>query len=122
MRRVTWTQNRQRELSKVQKEVNSIVPQDELVGYDHWSFSVGNRGDCEDYDILKRHYPMAMGWPASALLLVVVNDENGLGHAVLIVRTSRGDILLDNKIEEVKYWYEALYIWLTRQSYTDPRI
>ena len=45
---------------------------------------------------------MARGWPASSLLMTVVRDEKGEGHAVLTARTVQGDFILDNKVDEVK--------------------
>jgi predicted transglutaminase-like cysteine proteinase len=57
------------------------------------------RGDCEDYALLKRHTLLEKGWPVSAVLMTVVRDEKGEGHAVLTARTVQGDFILDNKVE-----------------------
>ena len=35
---------------------------------------------------------MERGWPESTLLITVVRDENNEGHAVLTVRTDKGDL------------------------------
>ena len=56
------------------------------------------KGDCEDYALLKRHTLIRKGWPVGSLLLTVVRDEKGEGHAVLTARTKQGDFILDNKI------------------------
>jgi len=37
------------------------------------------------------------GWPRQALLITVVRDKRGDGHAVLTVTTDRGDFILDNQ-------------------------
>ena len=50
---------------------------------------------------MKRKRLMARGWPTSSLLITVVRDEMGEGHAVLTVRTMQGDFILDNKVDEV---------------------
>jgi predicted transglutaminase-like cysteine proteinase len=65
---------------------------------------------------------MARGWPGSALLLTVVRDEKGEGHAVLTARTVQGDFILDNKVNEVKSWNRTGYDFMMRQSYLNPMI
>jgi predicted transglutaminase-like cysteine proteinase len=77
-------------------------------------------GDCEDYVLEKRRELVALGWPASALLITVVRDEIGEGHAVLTVRTDRGDLILDNKTDEIVLWDLAPYQFVKRQSASIP--
>jgi predicted transglutaminase-like cysteine proteinase len=64
---------------------------------ERWTYPDLGMGDCEDYVLLKRRKLMELGWPQSALLITVVRDENGEGHAILTVRTTRGDYILDNR-------------------------
>ena len=71
-------------------------------------------GDCEDYVLMKRKTLMDQGWPASALLATVVLQPNGEGHAVLTVRTDRGDFVLDNLADEVRRWDKTGYKFLKR--------
>jgi predicted transglutaminase-like cysteine proteinase len=59
---------------------------------------------------------MQRGWPASSLLITVVKQPNGEGHAVLTVRTDRADYVLDNLQPLVKQWDETPYQYLKRQS------
>lgn len=73
-------------------------------------------GDCEDYVLMKRHMLMQRGWPASSLLVTVVRQSNGDGHAVLTVRTDRADYILDNLENKIKPWNETDYRYLKRQS------
>jgi len=86
---------------------------------EYWTIPTA-RDDCEDYALLKRKRLIARGWPASALLLTVVRDERGEGHAVLTARTAQGDFILDNKADEVKLWYRTGYDYIMRQSFLDP--
>jgi len=79
-------------------------------------------GDCEDYALLKQRLLMARGWPQDALLLTVVLDENGGGHAVLVVRTTEGDFVLDNRMDRVELWNSLPYRFVKRQSFQDPRV
>jgi predicted transglutaminase-like cysteine proteinase len=88
---------------------------------DYWTIPT-TKGDCEDYVLLKRHRLIALGWPPSALLITVVRDERGEGHAVLTARTLQGDFILDNKTDEIKIWYRAPYRFVMRQSYLNPRV
>ena len=73
-------------------------------------------GDCEDYVLLKRQTLMRRGWPASALLVTVVRRKNGDGHAVLTVRTNRGDFILDNLKDKIEPWNKTEYTYLKRVS------
>ncbi len=81
-----------------------------------WSFPVNGEGDCEDYVLEKRRQLMALGVPASALLITVVLQPNGDGHAVLTMATDLGDFVLDNLESRVLAWNETEYRFLKRQS------
>lgn len=80
-----------------------------------WSYPDGV-GDCEDYVLEKRRQLMEIGVPAGSLLITVVRQPNGDGHAVLTVRTSRGDYILDNLEPRVLAWTDTDYTYLKRQS------
>jgi predicted transglutaminase-like cysteine proteinase len=80
-----------------------------------WSYPVGV-GDCEDYVLEKRRELMAVGVPAGSLLITVVRQPNGDGHAVLTVRTGSGDYILDNLEPRVLAWQDTDYTYLKRQS------
>jgi predicted transglutaminase-like cysteine proteinase len=73
-------------------------------------------GDCEDYVLLKRKKLIDAGFSPSDLLITVVLQPNGDGHAVLTVRTDRGDFILDNMRNKVLLWSETEYTFLKRQS------
>lgn len=79
-------------------------------------------GNCNDYVVTKRHALLASGLPASALLIAVVRTPAGEGHLVLIVRTDRGDLVLDNLTPEIRRRGETRYAWLKRQSARDPSL
>jgi predicted transglutaminase-like cysteine proteinase len=88
----------------------------EIWGEDEiWSFPDGV-GDCEDYVLEKRRELMTAGVPAGSLLITVVRQPNGDGHAVLTVRTSNGDYILDNLEPRVLAWQDTDYTYLKRQS------
>jgi predicted transglutaminase-like cysteine proteinase len=83
-----------------------------------WTYPNGY-GDCEDYALAKRRDLINAGWPASVLLLAVVKQANGEGHAVLLVRTDRGDLVLDNQVGSVELWSNTDYRFIKRQSQAD---
>ena len=123
--RMSATPQRLAELDNVNRAVNrEIAPATDLEVYgqaEYWTIPV-HRGDCEDYALLKRKRLIARGWPESSLLMTVVRDEKGEGHAVLTARTLQGDFILDNKIDEVKVWHRTRYDFVMRQSYLNPTI
>ena len=69
-------------------------------------------------------FASTVGWPTSALLITVVDDPgaHNARHAVLTVRTDRGEFILDNRTPEVLFWYETEYRYVMRQSTTDPNV
>ena len=83
-----------------------------------WTYPDGY-GDCEDFALAKRRALIEAGWPASTLLITVVRQRNGEGHAVLMVRTDRGDLILDNQDALIKLWTDTPYEFLKRQSQAD---
>jgi predicted transglutaminase-like cysteine proteinase len=117
--------DRLRELDDVNRAVNTAVaPATDLEVYgvnEYWTLP-RSKGDCEDYALLKRHNLLKKGWPVSSLLMTVVRDEKGEGHAVLTARTMQGDYILDNKLEDVRLWSQTPYEFVMRQSYINPRV
>lgn len=113
------------DLDEVNRLVNrSVEPatDNEIYGMSEYWTLPGKRGDCEDYALLKQKILIERGWPSSSLLLTVVRDEKGEGHAVLTARTSQGDFVLDNKSDDVRLWSRSNYQFVMRQSYLDPKV
>jgi predicted transglutaminase-like cysteine proteinase len=48
--------------------------------------------------------------------MTVVIDELGEGHAVLTIRTDRGDYILDNKTSAILPWDQTGYVFVKRES------
>lgn len=105
------------------RKVNSMVNNNvapltdwELHGQEEmWSYP-GLAGDCEDYVLLKRQMLIENGFSPSDLLITVARRPDGEGHAVLTVRTSEGDFVLDNLSRDIKNWRETPYKYLKRQA------
>jgi len=124
--RVQLTPAKYREIEAVNRAVNAaIAPITDLELYGRpevWTYPVAAQGDCEDYVLLKRRMLIERGFPESTLLITVVRDENNEGHAVLTVRTDRGDFVLDNKRRDVMPWAETPYTFVKRQSEKNPLV
>lgn len=123
--RLEGTAARMRQLDQVNRHVNQVIkPATDMELYgvpDYWTIPT-DRGDCEDYALLKRKILIEKGWPISSLLMTVVRDEKGEGHAILTARLSTGDIVLDNKVDDLKLWSQTPYQYVMRQSYLNPRV
>jgi predicted transglutaminase-like cysteine proteinase len=109
-------------LVSINDHVNgSIAPETDKNLYnvaEYWTYPNGT-GDCEDYALEKRRQLIAGGWDPSTLLMTVVRQRNGEGHAVLMVRTDRGDLVLDNQDGRVLVWNDTPYQFIKRQSQTN---
>jgi predicted transglutaminase-like cysteine proteinase len=104
----------------VNREIKPVTDRDLYGEADFWTIPADS-GDCEDYVLLKRRRLIDLGWPPGLLLITVVRDEHGDGHAVLTVRTPRGDLILDNKTDEIRLWHQVPYQFVMRQSHLSPR-
>jgi predicted transglutaminase-like cysteine proteinase len=80
-----------------------------------WAYPKGV-GDCEDYVLEKRRTLKARGLSLSNLLITVVRKADGEGHAILTVRTDKGDFVLDNLSNVVRGWDNTGYRFLKRQA------
>jgi predicted transglutaminase-like cysteine proteinase len=120
--RVQLTPERWNELVRVNNTVNTEIgpaTDQELYGRpEFWTYPT-TRGDCEDLVLLKRRMLENKGWPTGALLITVVRQRNGDGHAVLTVLTDRGDLVLDNLEGHILVWSETGYEYVKRQSEFD---
>jgi predicted transglutaminase-like cysteine proteinase len=87
---------------------------------ERWNYPTDGYGDCEDYVLAKRQMLIKAGWPREALLITVVRDKKGEGHAVLTVKTDKGEYILDNQESEILLWSKTGYRFVKRQSQSDP--
>lgn len=78
---------------------------------DVWKVNV-RVGDCEDFVLTKRAQLIKLGVPASSLRIGVGYTRPGVGHAVLVVRTSKGDFVLDNRRRAILPWNKTGIDWL----------
>jgi predicted transglutaminase-like cysteine proteinase len=118
---VELTSERRQQLESVQNHVNLAVvwrndPQ-------HlWDYPKNGYGDCSKFALEKRRELLALGWPSSALLLTTATTETDEAHLVLVVRSSEGDLVLDNRFAGVHDWTRYPYRWGEQQSPANPTL
>ena len=82
-------------LKRVNRSVNAAIAPRSDGAADHWQVGATS-GDCEDYVLAKRRALIKAGLPSSALRIAHVQTSSGEDHAVLVVKTTDGDFVLDN--------------------------
>ncbi len=95
-------------LKRVNAQVNAAITPRNDGGADVWNASA-SAGDCEDYLLAKRRALIKAGISASALRIAHVKTRGGVGHAILVVKTTRGDYVLDNLNRSVRPLSQAGY-------------
>jgi predicted transglutaminase-like cysteine proteinase len=104
---------------------NNIKPMTDLEHWgvvERWNYPDDGYGDCEDYVLQKRRMLIKAGWPREALLITVVRDKKNEGHAVLTVKTNKGEFILDNQEDDILLWSQTGYRFIKRQSQSDPNV
>ncbi|MGA9320327.1 MAG: transglutaminase-like cysteine peptidase [Xanthobacteraceae bacterium] len=125
-RDVVLTTPARKDLERVNLFVNTHVkPMTDMEHWgvvERWNYPDDGYGDCEDYVLQKRRLLMAAGWPREALLITVVRDKRGDGHAILTVKTDKGEFILDNQNDQILLWSDTGYRFVKRQSQSDQNI
>jgi predicted transglutaminase-like cysteine proteinase len=85
-----------------------------------WYYADDGYGDCKDYVLVKQRKLIEAGLPREALLIAIVWTKQNQGHAVLIVRTDKGEYALDNLSKQVLLWSKTPYDYVKRQTRTNP--
>jgi predicted transglutaminase-like cysteine proteinase len=107
-------------LVRVNREINdrikAVIDRDHWGVEDRWNLPDDGSGDCEDIQLLKRKVLIEHGLPRRAMRMTVVIDEEGGGHAVMLVRTDRGDFILDNRRMSILPWTQTGYIYIKAEG------
>lgn len=92
------------QIEAVNRKINRFYYEEDAAQYgraDYWAspaeFFARGAGDCEDFAIAKYMLLKAMGVDEDAMRIVVLEQANGVGHAVLIVDSEDGQMVLDNQ-------------------------
>ncbi|OAS19758.1 transglutaminase-like cysteine peptidase [Methylobacterium platani] len=117
---VTLTPRLWQTVTGINRQVNTglraVTDQEHWGVPDRWDLAEDGAGDCEDFQLLKRKLLAQAGLPRRAMRMTVVIDEKGEGHAVLMLRTDRGDLVLDNKTSAVLPWHKTGYTYIKREG------
>lgn len=103
----------------INRGVREITDQRQYQRQDHWALPTLEGGDCEDFALLKKRELIRAGIAPDRLRIATVLDQAHQAHAVLILRTPRGDYVLDNLTDQIKPWDQTGYAFLRMQ---DPRV
>lgn len=119
---VKLTAERYATLMDVNRRINvAIRPQANLRGVTGEEWVINPRsGDCNDYAVSKRYELQALGWPSRALILSEVVTTWGEHHLVLVVRTDKGDLVMDSLTGAIRPWSKAQYQWVRAQLPGNP--
>ena len=113
-----------KKVSLINKQVNrSTRAVDDKIQYrktEYWTLPSARGGDCEDFVLLKKRELIQAGIAPNRLLIATVLDRGRGGHAVLVVRTDTGDVVLDNLTNRILPWTKTRYTFLRMQDPNSP--
>lgn len=108
-------------LNRINMRVNNSIEPYMPDGPETWVINP-ERGNCHDYAVSKRHDLIRAGWPAASLRLAVAYTRGGVGHLVVIVRTDRGDLVLDNLTNRIVTWNKSGLRFVSVEAGDKPRV
>lgn len=118
-RSVEYSRAVKAKITEINRNVNSsILPVLDAPGKEVWEMDSA-QGACNDYAVTKRKRLIDGGIPSSAVRLAVAKTASGEGHAVVVVRTSEGDMVLDNRTNSVVRWDQTDLRWIKIQASDD---
>lgn len=105
---------------QINRSVNRQVREvEDLAQYgveEHWALPTRRGGDCEDLVLLKKKLLVERGVASEVLLIATVLDRKLNSHAVLVMRTGQGDLVLDNLTNKIMPWKKTGYTFLKLQN------
>ncbi len=104
----------------VNRRVREISDQRQYGRTDLWALPTAKGGDCEDFALLKKRELIARGVPPDRLLIATALTARREPHAVLILRTATGDVVLDNLTDRIRPWRDTGYSFLRMQDPAAP--
>lgn len=102
--------------SKINRQTRQIEDQQQYGQAERWALPTARGGDCEDIVLLKKMKLMQAGIAPSSLLIATVLDRKNSSHAVLVMRTDRGDLVLDSLNSRIVHWTDTGYTFLKMQN------
>ncbi len=112
-------------VKKINRKVNSstraVTDQFQYKTRERWALPTDVGGDCEDFALLKKRDLIMAGIDPGKLLIATVLDTRRNAHAVLIYRSVKGDLVLDNLTSRIRPWTDTRYLFLRMQDPKQPK-
>ncbi|WP_306979872.1 transglutaminase-like cysteine peptidase [Ruegeria sp. YS9] len=105
---------------RVNRSTREVTDQSQYKTTERWALPTARGGDCEDFVLLKKRDLIHAGVDPSKLLIATVLDTRRVPHAVLVYRSSNGDLVLDNLTNRIKPWTATRYLFLRMQDPNRP--
>ena len=119
---VTLDAKNQAMIDGVNSAINSaIVSREDPARTGTWEINPP-AGDCNDYAVSKRSELIEGGLPERAVRLAIGMTPEGIGHTVVVIRTTNGDMVIDNRNYDIKRWDRTDLAWLKVQSSANPKL
>lgn len=118
---VELTPSKMETLNRINRRINNSIEPYMPDGPETWVINPA-RGNCHDYAVSKRHELIRAGWPSASLRLAVAYTRGGIGHLVVIVRTTQGDLVLDNLTDRIVAWNKSGLRFVSVEAGDKPRV
>lgn len=105
---------------KVNRTTRSISDRRQYGSDEVWALPTIRGGDCEDFALLKKMELIRHGIAPERLLIATVLDRRRGSHAVLVLRTDQGDLVLDNVRNQILPWWKTGYSFIRIQNPSEP--
>lgn len=106
--------------SQINRSTRAIEDRQQYGEAERWAIPTSRGGDCEDYALAKKRALISKGIDPQRLLIATVLDRSRRPHAVLVVRTDQGDMVLDNVTNSIRNWRDTRYVFLRMQDPNRP--
>jgi predicted transglutaminase-like cysteine proteinase len=105
---------------RINRAIRYVADEQQYGAADYWTLPLEAggpaAGDCKDYVLEKRRALVAAGLPAGDLSIAIVRTWRGETHAVLLVSTDKGELVLDSLSSWIRPWRDVGYTWIERQA------
>lgn len=105
---------------QVNRSTHSISDRRQYGREEVWALPTARGGDCEDFVLLKKRELIRHGVAPERLLIATVLDRKRGSHAVLVLRTDQGDMVLDNVRNQILPWWRTGYSFIRIQNPSRP--
>lgn len=114
----------QETLDRINRETNASIVyrrEDGEGQKDVWTLSPAE-GDCDDYTVTKRQKLIEAGIPRGSMRAAYVLPVSKDPHVFLVVSTDEGDLVLDNRTDEIVEIERSMLLRLSIQDAAYPHV